>query len=527
MEKCVFKYVYNFLHTHSLLSPHQSGFRHGDSPSNQLLAIIHDIYLALDNGKEIRMVFCDISKAFDRVWHKGLLCKLSSYGIRNSLLVWFENYLSDRKQRVVINGKNSNWLNVKAGVPQGSILGPLLFLIYINDIVKDIQAKIKLFADDTSLYVTVDIPRVSADILNSDLNKFHNWSQRWLVNFNPSKTETLLISRKTIKPFHPPLNMNNTNISEVATHKHLGIFLSGNGHWNEHISYLISKISPKINILRKFKFSLDRYSLQTMYYTLIRPILDYGDILWDCLTKAQSELLENLQLEAARIVTGGTRLTSRIKLYTETGWLPLEERRKQHKLILFHKMVHGLAPQYLLDILPQRNRNYHNHDTRTGNNFRPLVSHTSLYNKSFLPSAISIWNSLPDYVKNDPSIYKLKTYLRKPSNKIKNFYFNGTRLGQIHHARLRMECSSLKFYLYQRNLIDSPLCSCMQANETNEHYLLHCCLFSQLRLHTFNEINHPLSTDLLLFGNNELTDDENALNFSSVQNVIIHSERFD
>ena len=321
--------------------------------------------------------------------------------------------------------------------------------------------------------------------------------------------------------------MNNTNITEVTSHKHLGVFLSSTGHWHEHVNYLISKISPKLNILRKSKFSLGRYSLQTMYFILFRSILDYGDIVWDCLTKAQCELLENLQLEAARIVTGGTKLTSRVKLHTETGWLPLEERRKHHKLILFHKMVHGLAPQYLLDLLPHRNRTFHHHDTRTGNDFRPPVCRTTFYNKSFFPSVIHIWNSLPVHVKNNPSINTLKTHLSKHTHIVPSFYLNGTRLGQIHHARLRMECSSLKFYLFQKNLIDSPICSCLQSNETNEHFLLHCRLFSHLRLRIFSEINHPLSVELLLFGSTNLTEDKNSLVFSCVQNFIIKSKRFE
>ncbi|PJE78229.1 hypothetical protein CI610_02839 [invertebrate metagenome] len=527
MERCIFKYVHNFLHAHSLLSPHQSGFRHGDSPVNQLLAITHDIYSALDHGKEIRMVFCDISKAFDRVWHKGLLSKLSGFGIRGSLLKWFENYLYNRKQRVVIKGKFSNWSEIKAGVPQGSILGPLLFLLFINDIVKDIRANIKLFADDTSLYVIIDSPRISAVDLNFDLRKIHEWSVNWLVNFNPTKTETLLISKKTNSPIHPPLHMNNILLSEVSSHRHLGLTLSNNGGWTDHINLIISKVSPKLNILRRFKFTLGRTSLQTLYFTLIRPIFEYGNIVWDNLTKTQSDMLENLQLEAARIVTGGTKLTSRVKLYLETGWLPLEQRRKHHKIIHFHKMVHGLLPQYLQEILPRRNNSIHDHNTRVGNNFRPPPCRTSLYMKSFLPSVIPLWNSLPDAIKSDPSITKLKSHLNKPRHKVPHYFLSGNRLGQIHHARLRMECSPLKFYLFHKNLIDSPLCTCNHEDETNEHFLLRCPLFAQFRLRCFSALNYPLSTEILLFGDNELTYDENLLIFSSVQEFIIISKRFE
>ena len=154
----------------------------------------------LDGGKEVRAVFCDISKAFDSVWHAGLLYKLEAAGVTGEVLAWFKNYLSDRKQRVT-----SNWASIRAGVPQGSILGTLLFLLYINDIVSDIGSNIRLFADDTSLFIIVENPVLSADCLNRDLDKIKQWATTWLVSFNPSKTETLLISRKVNRPQHPPL----------------------------------------------------------------------------------------------------------------------------------------------------------------------------------------------------------------------------------------------------------------------------------------------------------------------------------
>ncbi len=143
--------------------------------------------MAIDGGKEVRAVFCDISKAFDRVWHRGILYKLSSLGICGSLHNWFSSYLSNRKQRVVYSNSSSDWSSLNAGVPQGSILGPLLFLIFINDIVQEIKSNIRLFADDTSLYIVVEDPVTSSVTLNADLTTIHNWSDKWLVTFNPSK----------------------------------------------------------------------------------------------------------------------------------------------------------------------------------------------------------------------------------------------------------------------------------------------------------------------------------------------------
>ena len=161
---------------HGILITLQSGFISGDSTVNQLVDIYNSFCEALDEGKEVRAIFCDISKAFDRVWHKGLLYKLQTVGITGHLLQWFTDYLNNRKQRVVLPGVFSHWTDLKAGVPQGSILGPLLFLIYINDIVRNINSSIRLFADDTSLYIIVENPTQAATILNSDLSQIYTWA---------------------------------------------------------------------------------------------------------------------------------------------------------------------------------------------------------------------------------------------------------------------------------------------------------------------------------------------------------------
>ena len=151
LEKIIHKYLLNFLVSTNSITSLQSGFVPNDSTVNQLTSLYHTFCQALDEGKEVRVVFCDISKAFDRVWHKGLLHKLESKGVSGPLLQWLSNYLSNRSQRVVINGTLSNSLQLQAGVRQGSILGPLLFIVFINDIVDDINSGIRLFADDTSL----------------------------------------------------------------------------------------------------------------------------------------------------------------------------------------------------------------------------------------------------------------------------------------------------------------------------------------------------------------------------------------
>lgn len=218
MERCTHKHVYNYCISNNIVTPLQSGFVRSDSTSYQLTDIYNSFCEAVDHGKEVRIVFCDISKAFDRVWHAGLLHKLQCIGISGRFLDWFRNYLADRKQRVVINGSTSEFKLVESGVPQGSILGPLLFLIYINDIVWELNCNVRLFADDTSLFITVENPATAANILNYNLGRIYSWAGDWLVDFNANKTETMLLSRKRNKPFHPPLLMDNTVLNPGPEH---------------------------------------------------------------------------------------------------------------------------------------------------------------------------------------------------------------------------------------------------------------------------------------------------------------------
>ena len=175
-ERLVFKHLFNHLQNNNILSSLQSGFIPGDSTVNQLMYLNHTFCEALDAGKEVRAVFCDLCKAFDRVWHAGLIHKLEAAGVAGEALVWFKDYLSDRRQRVVLPGASSDWAYIRAGVTQGSILGPLLFLVYINDIVEEIGSHMRLFADDTSLFIIVDDPATSAACLNTDLEKISRWA---------------------------------------------------------------------------------------------------------------------------------------------------------------------------------------------------------------------------------------------------------------------------------------------------------------------------------------------------------------
>jgi hypothetical protein len=200
----------------------------------------------------------------------------------------------------------------------------------------------------------------------------------------------MLISRKTVKPLHPPLKMNNRDIQEVLSHKHLGIYFADNGSWQEHIDYIVKKSFVRLNILRRFRLILDRFTLEKMYFSFIRPILEYGDVVWDSNIQYLGDRIEHVQIEGKRIVTGGTKLTSINKLYDVKVWEKLADRRTNHKLVLFHKMVNREEPAYLSNLLPDTLSNLHHHFTRRSQNIYAIRARTCLYAGYYLQSSIKL-----------------------------------------------------------------------------------------------------------------------------------------
>ena len=295
-EKIIFNRIYNFLLKEELLNPNQSGFRPSDSCINQLLAITHEIFEAFDCNPtlEVRYVFLDISKAFDKVWHEGLLYKLRSIGISGDLYKPLENLL----QRVILNGQTSSWRSVLACVPQGSILGPLLFLIYINDLPNELKSNAKLFADDTSLFTIVKGENESANILNNDLSLISKWAFNWKMLFNPDPSkpaQEVLFSRKKKAQSHPIISLNNIQIEKSSNQKHLGLILAEKLNFKQHIDSAISKINKGIAVIKKLRYNVPRKSLITIYKAFLRPLIDYGDIIYD---QAQHEsFCEKLESE--------------------------------------------------------------------------------------------------------------------------------------------------------------------------------------------------------------------------------------
>ena len=246
-EKMVFQKMYNHFIANNLITKNQSGFRPNDSVTNQLISLVESIHSAFDINHEVRSVYLDMSKAFDKVWHEGLMFKLKQNGISGNLLNLFESYLSNRKQRVMINGSESDWGKIDAGVPQGSVLGPLLFLIYVNDLEKGIKSQINFFADDTSMFSIVRNLNTTADDLNHDLNLINQWAFQWKMCFNPDPSKQavqVIFSHKLKQQVHPKIYFNNNEVTEVHEHKHLGLILDPKLSFASHINETI-KIARK------------------------------------------------------------------------------------------------------------------------------------------------------------------------------------------------------------------------------------------------------------------------------------------
>ena len=521
MERCVHKYLYNYIIENAILTPFQSGFVRGDSTTNQLLHTYHTFCNANDSGKEVRSVFCDISKAFDRVWHRGLLHKLSGIGCSDKITSWFSSYLTGRKQRVVLAGHVSEWISVLAGVPQGSILGPLLFLIFIIDIVQNLGCSIQLFADDTSLYIIVESPNGAAHSLNIDLNTIGTWAEAWLVAFNTGKALSMIFSRKANPPQHPPLLMNNIVLTETDTHKHLGLTLSNTCTWSNHIQTITTKVWTILNLLRALKFRVSRKSLEQMYISFVRPLLEYCDSVWDNASVDSKKQLDAVHVEAARIITGATKLCSIEKLLSDLGWESLQNRPN----IIFYKIINGLTSNYLLDLVPPIIQETTNYNLRNANDIQTLHARTNLYYNSFFPSTIRAWNSLPEDTKQSPSISSFKFRLNRDINKPPKYYNTGTRMGQILHTRIRLECSSLNAHLYRKNIVPEPTCQC-GGFESSYHYFFICSIFVDARTRYLPANLNNLTTRDLLFGMENKTNHENEALIMKVQEFIVKSGRF-
>jgi len=487
---------------HNLLTWRNSGYKYLDSTVNQLAFLCHKIYEALENGQDVCFVSLDASAAFDRVWHKGLLFKLKQIGISGMLLTWFESYLNNRRQRVVINGKKSEWNYISAGVLQGSILGPLLFLIYVNDIITDIDSEILLFADDTCLYEPVFDPKTSIAKLNDDLVRLSSWAKQWLVNFNPLKTKFMVFSKKLHKIQYDPLFLDGKVLGRVQSHCQLGIIFNDKMTWEDHVREKCTVAMKRVTLLKRLALKVPRNTKLAIYTSFIRPILEYGSVLFDNCTTAMSDMMENVQRQAALTITGAYTNTKHACLLKELGLSLLCHRRTVSKVILIYKMIYNLTPKYLKSLLPQEEpTRYH---TRNSGNIRlPKIS-KNYFLKSFIPSSIRLWNSLENSLRNITDIDEFKKAVKKLyiSDTVYKPYLWGYTKEFINLSRMRMGLSGLNAHRKQYNFINFSTCpKCQARKEDVVHYLLQCHAYAAQRTEMVADLSLLVPNVLPLFQN--------------------------
>ena len=302
LEKCVALKVVP--HVSEILHPVQYGFRQGLSCANLLVEVFHTIGLNLDKGLENDIIYLDFAKAFDSVCHVRLLWKLQHLGVSGPLLLWFKNYLTRRKQRVVINGTQSSWADVKSGVPQGSLLGPILFLIYVNDMPVEVKnSHIAVFADGSKCYKCIT-SETDCAALQEDLNALSVWANLNELEFQPRKCENLRISRKRIS-FNRTYRINhNVEIKRVDHQKDLGVIVTGNLLWNSHVDFISAKANRILGFLkRNCSKEISSNSLKVLYLALVRSHLGYCSQIWAPQSVIRNILLvESVQRRATKFI---------------------------------------------------------------------------------------------------------------------------------------------------------------------------------------------------------------------------------
>ena len=407
-EKIVYNKLLNFISDNNILYDHQYGFRKGRSTQQAIITLVDKITKSQDIGDIVITLLIDLKKAFDTIHHRILLRKLYSYGIRGSMLKWMESYLTDRSQYVVIDGKVSQTRGIKCGVPQGSILGPLLFIISVNDIcnVSPMLFKI-LYADDTCVLISGNHLNNLIDRLNTELISLNNWFKANKLSLNTKKSFFMIFHRSRIKPnVINKVVIDNHELTQVNSAKYLGVIIDHKLNWIEHISYVKSKMSKGIGIMYKARQFLTKKALLMLYHAYIFPYMTYCIEVWGCASQTQLNCLFLLQKKIIRIMNFSHYLAHTNPLFLTMKVLPLRK-------IFFYK-VGLIMYKYSLNLLPEciahlylRNDSIHEHNTRGCHELRVLPGA-----KTFSNISARIWNVLSNKINCDVSMSIFKCNLK-------------------------------------------------------------------------------------------------------------------
>ena len=349
MEAMIAKSMSKFFHCHNLISNRQFGFRPNHSTSDVLTILSQKWSAALDKEKEVVAVALDIEGAFDRVWHNGLFSKLKSKGICGKLLIWIQNYLSGRSLQVILNGQSSRTYCFNASVAQGSILGPLLFLVFIDDLVEECENELLLYADDSTLYSLVYSVNNRSSVVNSlnrDLIRIQKWADKWKVIFEPTKCHAMIISRKRT-PFHCNLFYDGKAIPLEKEIKILGVTFDSKLTWNKHLSNVSGRAGQKLGALRRISSKLSVPGPATVYKSQVRSVMEYSSLAWMGAASTHLNKLDSVQARAIEIIGVSEEAAS-----TDFNIKTLKHRRNVASATLMYKMRTDYCPEKLIELCP-------------------------------------------------------------------------------------------------------------------------------------------------------------------------------
>ena len=335
----------------------------------------------------------DFAKAFDTVPHERLKAKLYRYGVCGNTLKWIDAFLCHRSQRVVINGAKSEWIHVSSGVPQGTVLGPILFNIFINDITDHIDSEIRLFADDCVCYRKI---RSSDDceVLQKDIHQLGKWAKYWNMKFEPSKCKVIHITRKTRHKICHLYFLNDTPLDTVTQIKYLGVTITNDLRWNYHVAEITKKANQILGLLRRNLSACDSSVKEAAYIGLVRPLLEYASSAWDPYTDQLINEIEKVQRRAARFVLSdynNYEPGSITGMFEKLGWKSLQQRRRIDRLNLFNKALNNFALLQFTEIVKKPSRTTRSMHSK---HLITISTRTNVYKFSFLPRTIVDWNNL-------------------------------------------------------------------------------------------------------------------------------------